>query len=178
MMVPISQLDPARRYKSVEQLSADIERHLKGLPVIARKDTFKYRAGKFVRGNRFAVAAAAVVVLSLIGGIVATAWQARAAAAQARAARQEKEKVETISAFLGQVLNSTNPVLKVSHDSSRERTITEVLDEAARRLESGEFDNQPEVKAELERIIADSYKWTGQTPPGGSAPGGICCPAN
>jgi eukaryotic-like serine/threonine-protein kinase len=154
--------DPARRYRSVEQLSADIERHLKGLPVIARKDTFKYRAGKFVRRNRFAVAAAALVVLSLVGGIVATAWQARAAASQARAARQEKEKAEAISAFLGQVLNSTNPVLKVSHDSSRERTITEVLDEAAGRLESGEFDNQPEVKAELERIIADSYNGQGR----------------
>jgi eukaryotic-like serine/threonine-protein kinase len=154
--------DPARRYKSVEQFSADIERHLKGLPVIARKDTFKYRAGKFVSRNRLAVAAAAVILCSLIGGIVTTAWQARVAARQARAAQQEKDKAESISAFLGQVLNSTNPVLKVSHDSSRERTITEVLDEAARRLESGEFDNQPEVKAELERIIANSYNGQGR----------------
>jgi eukaryotic-like serine/threonine-protein kinase len=161
--------EPERRYESAAQLSTDIQRHLDGLPVIARKDTFKYRAGKFVRRNRLAVAAAAVIVLSLIGGIVATAWQARAAAWQARAAasqaqaaRREKEKAETISAFLGQVLNSTNPVLKVSHDSSRERTITEVLDEAARRLESGEFDNQPEVKAELERIISNSYNGQGR----------------
>jgi eukaryotic-like serine/threonine-protein kinase len=154
--------DPTRRYKSVEQFSQDIERHLKGLPVIARKDTFKYRAGKFVRRNRLAVAAAAVILLSLIGGIVATAWQARVAARQARVAQQEKDKAESISAFLGQVLNSTNPVLKVSHDNSRERTITEVLDEAARRVESGEFDNQPEVKAELERIIANSYNGQGR----------------
>jgi serine/threonine-protein kinase len=161
--------EPERRYESAAQLSTDIQRHLDGLPVIARKATFKYRAGKFVRRNRLAVAAAAVLLLSLIGGIVATAWQARAAAWQARAAAsqaqaalQEKEKAETISAFLGQVLNSTNPVLKVSHDSSRERTITEVLDEAARRLESGEFDNQPEVKAELERIISNSYNGQGR----------------
>jgi serine/threonine protein kinase/Tfp pilus assembly protein PilF len=154
--------DPARRYKSVEQFSADIERHLKGLPVIARKDTFKYRAGKFVGRNRLAVAAAAVTLLSLMGGIVATAWQARVAARQARVAQQEKDKAESISVFLGQVLNSTNPVLKVSHDSSRERTITKVLDEAARRLESGEFDNQPEVKAELEQIIANSYNGQGR----------------
>jgi eukaryotic-like serine/threonine-protein kinase len=154
--------DPARRYKSVEQFSADIERHLKGLPVIARKDTFKYRAGKFVRRNRLAVAAAAVILLSLMGGIVATAWQARVAAKQARVAQQEKDKAEAISAFLGQVLNSTNPVLKVSQDNGKERTITEVLDEAARRLESGEFDNQPEVKAELERIIANSYNGQGR----------------
>jgi serine/threonine-protein kinase len=154
--------EPERRYESAAQLSTDIQRHLDGLPVIARKDTFKYRAGKFVRRNRLAVAAAAVILLSLIGGIVATAWQARVAARQARVAQQEKDKAESISAFLGQVLNSTNPVLKVSHDNTRERTITEVLDEAARRLESGEFDNQPEVKAELERIIANSYNGQGR----------------
>jgi serine/threonine protein kinase len=154
--------DPARRYNSVEQFSADIERHLKGLPVIARKDTFKYRATKFIGRNRLALAAACLIVFTLLGGIIATTWEAGRARAQAWAARQEKDKAESISAFLAQVLNSTNPVLRVSHDSSRERTITEVLDEAARRLESGEFDNQPEVKAELERIVANSYNGQGR----------------
>ena len=32
--------EPARRYISVEQFSDDIRRHLDGLPVLARKDTF------------------------------------------------------------------------------------------------------------------------------------------
>jgi non-specific serine/threonine protein kinase/serine/threonine-protein kinase len=80
--------EPDRRYSSVEQLAADLRRHLEGLPVRARPDTFGYRAGKFVRRNRVPVAAGVAVALALVGGTVATAYQAREArAAQARAER-------------------------------------------------------------------------------------------
>src|SRR5207237_1162371 len=41
--------EPARRYESVAHFSADIQRHLEELPVVARKDTFTYRASKFIR---------------------------------------------------------------------------------------------------------------------------------
>ena len=51
--------EPARRYPSVEQFAGDVRRHLDGLPVRARPDTFRYRAGKFVRRNRVPVAAGA-----------------------------------------------------------------------------------------------------------------------
>ncbi len=71
--------DPARRYQSVEQFSEDIRRHLERLPVRARKDTFDYRASKFIRRNRLGVAAAAVVIVVLLAGIFATRWQAHRA---------------------------------------------------------------------------------------------------
>ena len=64
-----------RRYASVEQFSEDIRRHLEGLPVLARKDTVGYRAGKFVRRNKAGVAAAMLIVLMLIAGIIATTRQ-------------------------------------------------------------------------------------------------------
>ena len=69
--------EPERRYASVRQLSSDIGRHLDGLPVIARKDTWSYRSAKFVRRHRLAVAAVAIVTLTLVGGIVSTIWEAR-----------------------------------------------------------------------------------------------------
>lgn len=68
--------DPARRYASVEALSADLMRHLNGLPVEARPQTLVYRAGKFVRRNRAMVAAGAVAVLSLVAGTAVAARQA------------------------------------------------------------------------------------------------------
>jgi len=71
--------EPERRYQSVEQFSEDIRRHLEGRPVMARQDTLGYRAGKFVRRNKLSLAAAALVILSLVGGIVATTYQARRA---------------------------------------------------------------------------------------------------
>ena len=79
--------EPHRRYASAEQLSEDIRRHLEELPVTARKDTVRYRMEKFLRRHKAGVAAAALVFLSLIGGIVATSWQARIA-------RREHERAE------------------------------------------------------------------------------------
>jgi non-specific serine/threonine protein kinase/serine/threonine-protein kinase len=67
--------EPFRRYASVEQFAEDIERHLEGLPVRARADTFTYRSRKFVRRNKASVAAAIGVALSLVGGLTATTWQ-------------------------------------------------------------------------------------------------------
>jgi eukaryotic-like serine/threonine-protein kinase len=81
--------EPTRRYQSVEQFSEDIRRHLEARPVLARKDTIGYRAGKFVRRNTVATAAVALVFLSLLGGVIATTWQAhRANLAKARAERR------------------------------------------------------------------------------------------
>jgi eukaryotic-like serine/threonine-protein kinase len=64
--------EPGRRYSSVEQLSEDIRRHLEGRPVIARRDTFTYRAGKFVRRHKIGLAAASLILLTLLAGAVMT----------------------------------------------------------------------------------------------------------
>jgi len=79
--------DAGRRYRSVEQFADDIRRHLHHEPVLARPATFAYRVGKFARRNTLAVAAAAVILMSLIGGIIATSWQARIA-------QQERERAD------------------------------------------------------------------------------------
>jgi serine/threonine protein kinase len=142
--------EPARRYPAVGEFSEDIRRHVDGLPVVARKDTLKYRATKFVGRNRLSVAAAAIILLSLVGGMVATAWQARVA-------RREKANAENVNSFLKKLLAYSNPMVKVAGKNGGETSMKDVLDEASRRLDGEEFASQPEVKAELERIIAESY---------------------
>ena len=64
--------EPERRYASVDQLSNDISRHLEGRPVIARKDTLLYRSAKFIKRNKAAMVGAALILITLVGGIVAT----------------------------------------------------------------------------------------------------------
>jgi eukaryotic-like serine/threonine-protein kinase len=86
--------EPERRYPSVEQFSEDIRRHLESLPVQARPDTLAYRAGKFVRRNTGVSVAATLVVLSLVGGIVMTTWQAERAREQEAIAIAEKARAE------------------------------------------------------------------------------------
>ncbi|MBI3478011.1 MAG: serine/threonine protein kinase [Acidobacteria bacterium] len=71
--------EPQRRYASVEQFAADIRRNLAHLPITARKDTAGYRASKFVARHKAGVAAAAVVALILVIGLVITIREARIA---------------------------------------------------------------------------------------------------
>jgi non-specific serine/threonine protein kinase/serine/threonine-protein kinase len=89
--------EPQRRYASVSDFSEDIRRHLDGLPVRARKDTFPYRASKFIRRNKIAVAAAVIVSLTLVGGIIATAWEARVARAERAQAEQRFNDVRQLA---------------------------------------------------------------------------------
>lgn len=98
--------EPERRYRSVEQFSEDLQRYLSGLPVTARADTFGYRTSKFVRRNRVAVLAAALVLLSLLGGIAV-------ATRSARQARIERERAERRFA---QVRKLSNTFLFGFHD--------------------------------------------------------------
>jgi len=67
---------PAERYASADQFSEDIDRYLAGRPVRARRGAFSYVAGKFLRRNWLATAAAAIAMASLVGGLV-TATLAR-----------------------------------------------------------------------------------------------------
>jgi len=71
--------EPSRRYASVNDLQEDVRRHLDDLPVIARKDTVRYRATKFAARHKAGVAAATVILLVLIAGIVVTIHEARIA---------------------------------------------------------------------------------------------------
>ncbi len=91
--------EPQRRYASVERFSEDIRRHLEGLPVLARKGTLSYHAGKFIRRHKAGVAAALLILLTLVAGIVGTAWQARVA-------RVEKAKAEQLFADAREMANS------------------------------------------------------------------------
>jgi eukaryotic-like serine/threonine-protein kinase len=93
--------EPQRRYASADQFSSDIRRHLEGRPVRARPDTISYRAGKFVKRHRFGVVAAAVILLTLITGIVATVWQARIAQTErARAERRFNDVRKLANSFI------------------------------------------------------------------------------
>jgi serine/threonine protein kinase/tetratricopeptide (TPR) repeat protein len=151
--------EPQRRYSSVEQFSEDIRRHLEGLPVIARKDTFSYRTSRFIHRNKIGVAAAALIFLTLIGGIVATFWQARVARAERDKAVAEQTKAARINRFLQSVLQYSNPrwYSAGKGKAGPSTTTLDALNDAARRVDS-EFADQPEIQADLHQTIGDTYR--------------------
>ncbi len=68
--------EAARRYGSVAEFAGDLQRYLDGLPVRARKDTVTYRTRKFVRRHRTGVAAAVVLVATLVAGVAVSTLEA------------------------------------------------------------------------------------------------------
>jgi serine/threonine protein kinase len=89
--------EPQRRYASAEQLSEDIRRHLEGFAVRARADAFWYRAGKFIGRHTAGVAAALLVVLALIAGIIATSYQAHVANIERARAEHRFNEVRSLA---------------------------------------------------------------------------------
>jgi hypothetical protein len=84
--------EPERRYSSVEQFAGDLRRHLGSQPVTARPDTIRYRTSKFIQRNRTGFVGAVLLFFSLVGGIVATSWEAHSANLErARAERRFQE---------------------------------------------------------------------------------------
>ncbi len=88
------EVDPERRYRSVEQLDDDLRRYLEGAPVLARQGTALYRAGKFVRRHRAGVGAALGFVGMSGSFAVAMSRQAARVARERNAALEARDRAE------------------------------------------------------------------------------------
>jgi eukaryotic-like serine/threonine-protein kinase len=155
--------EPERRYATVEQFSRDIQRHMRGLPVMARADTWGYRTGRFVRRNAVltALATAAAIGLASLSG--AALWSAREAGRQRDAAFLAREQAdlsraqaEEITNFLRTILTSADPAR-----SGPQTTIGELLTGAAARLDD-DLQPRPLVRAAVESAIGSAYVGLGE----------------
>jgi len=138
--------EPARRYQTVDQFADDIRRHLESRPVLARKDTIGYRARKFVRRNRVAVAGALLILVSLIGGLIATAWQAHRATVQKALAERRFNDVRQLA---HSVLFDYHDAIKNLPGATRVRE--RLVKDALNYLDSlaGEATGDPALQREL-----------------------------
>lgn len=100
---------PAERYSSVTALTDDLQRYLKHEPINARPDTIRYRAAKFVRRNRTAVALAGLASAAVIAGSAGTLIQARVARSQRDFALHQLARAEAINDLDEYVLSNAAP---------------------------------------------------------------------
>src|SRR5580658_9071500 len=89
---------PAERYATANAFGEDIERFLRGDVVLAQPDSVAYRAGKFARRHWVGIAVAAVLLLTLAGGLAATSYEAKVASRQRDAALQAQSRLLTEAA--------------------------------------------------------------------------------
>jgi eukaryotic-like serine/threonine-protein kinase len=136
--------EPSERYASAAALADDLERYLRGDPVLAQPDSTSYRLRKFASRNRLAVGAAAAVVLALAAGLLVATWQLRIA-------REEKRHAEEVKEFVASIFRSADPYFS----GSREMTAAKLLTLAKDRIDR-EMASQPANAAELLLIVGEA----------------------
>ncbi|HEY5758001.1 MAG TPA: serine/threonine-protein kinase, partial [Steroidobacter sp.] len=151
--------EPERRYSSAEQLAGDVDRYLRGLPVLARPDSWSYRAGKFVQRYALGVALSAALVATLIGFTITVYMQSLRieqerdlAQAQRSIADSQRERAEAVSAFLIDSFKVVDPFA----EGNNAITARQILDNGAARI-AHELNDQQEIKADVLDTIGSAY---------------------
>lgn len=141
--------NPENRYASVTALADDLHRYLRNQPINARPDSFVYRAAKFVRRNRAAVAFSTLAVMATAAGVVGTLIQTHTARAQRDLALRQLLRRQAVNDFNEFLLSDAAP-------SGKPFTVNELLRRAEKIL------SQPHAVDDSNRVellvsIGDQY---------------------
>ncbi|MDG1838901.1 MAG: serine/threonine-protein kinase [Phycisphaerales bacterium] len=180
--------DRLHRYGSAEALAADVRRYLDGQPLEAGPESNLYRLRKLIRRHRGPVAAAALILLALIGGVIGTSiFAVRAAAERSRAQQQteiaqvkshqaetemnravvEAERTQRMFLFLNQrLLQIADPRTASGElDTFRaDQPFIQVLDAAAAAIPMY-FAEQPELESRISHTVGAAYFGLGRFEP-------------
>ena len=143
--------EPSERYASVDQFSEDVRRYLEGLPVLARKSTLGYRCRKYVLRHKVGVGAAALILLSLVTGLVLTVREARIA--QANAARAER-RFNDVRMLAGSLIFEIHDSIRALPGATAARQL--ILERAQQYLDN--LAPEARTDAALLRELAAAYE--------------------
>jgi eukaryotic-like serine/threonine-protein kinase len=144
--------DPQQRYRSVDQFAADLQRWLEGRPVLAVPPSLAYRAHKFGRRHRVALATASAVTVALVAASVVSIREGIRA-------NRETAVAEAVNEFLQNDLLAQAGASFQSGPSTKpdpDLKVRTALDRAAERI-GGKFAKQPEVEASIRDTMGMTY---------------------
>ena len=148
--------DRGQRYESAAALADDLRRFLGHQPVLAAPPSLRYRMAKFVRRNRVAVAATAIVALALVTstvvaglGLLEARESERKALLAATQAEQARQVAESTSEFLVDLFTSADPRAQAGDVL----TARDLLERGVERVDA--LADQPGVQAQLLHTLGD-----------------------
>jgi serine/threonine-protein kinase len=141
--------EPGQRYATVEQLLQDIRRYLSGLPVLARKGTFRYRFRKLAKRHALSICSSLGVLL-VIAGLVT--FHMLSLAKERDRAQLEAAKARQIADFLGELFKVSDP----NQARGEEISARQLVDRGAQRI-ANELGDQPEVQSEMMAVLGTIY---------------------
>ncbi len=146
--------DADRRYGTVAEVGREIRRFLNREPLQAGPPSVRYRAAKFVRKHRTAVATGSIVAAALVGATVFSGLAAASEARQRVRAENEQQVAQAINDFLHDFLTASLP-----SSQGPEVTVREALDAASSQLAANDdLAARPLVTAGIHRTLGVSYR--------------------
>jgi serine/threonine protein kinase/tetratricopeptide (TPR) repeat protein len=151
--------DRVRRYGTASELSADISRYLRNEPVIAGPATAGYRIQKYAARHRFALAAAAGLLLLLAGFAVTQTVELRRITEERNRATRERDRATRVTDFMTNMFRVSDP----SEARGNSITAREILDKASTNIDTG-LAKDPELQAQMMHVMGDVYDNLGLYP--------------
>lgn len=144
--------DPERRYPSVDQLSADLRRHLEGRAVEVRGDSAAYRLRRFAGRHPWPVATGALLGVGLMVGLGALGLHSSRLEAERSRAEMEAARAEATTGFLLDLFD-------LAGDSGAQDTITvgALLAQGRERLDERVGDH-PLVQIEFLKSLEEAHR--------------------
>ncbi len=138
--------EPADRYASVGAFIDDLQRWLGHRPVRARQRSWRHRLALGLRRHALAASLSATLALAVLAGLAATSWQWKRAEGAARQSDQ-------VTTYLTELLSSASPDVH----GGQSPNVMELL-EKSRREVATQFNDEPETKARLLKVLATTYE--------------------
>ena len=149
----------ARRYPAVSELAADLRRHLDDEPVSAGPPSHSYRLKKFLIRYRAAVLSGALLLLTLVGGIVGTGIGLWEASLQRDAARLEADRARRVTDFLVRTLTLADPEVALDPALS----VRDLLGRASAQVPDF-FAGQPLAEGRVHATLGQAFESLAELP--------------
>jgi len=142
-------VDADLRYASADELVADLNRYLDGLPVRARPDTWRYRLGKFNKRKPWLMPLLTVAVIAIASYVLTLSLYSTRLASQQQLTLATQE-------FLIDLFKSPDPFAPADVERGTSITVVDALEIGQVRARS-ELVDQPELRASLLAAISEVY---------------------
>ncbi|MEM7081189.1 MAG: serine/threonine-protein kinase [Pseudomonadota bacterium] len=146
-------VEPSRRYQTVNALTLDIQHFLQARPVTARPPSAAYLVSRFIKRNRKTVLAAGVTVAALLAGItMATIGLVRATQAE-RVAVDKQRTAESAKEFVVSIFTASDPEAALG----RQVSASDLLRQGAARIDQ-QLDDEPAIQSELLQTMGRAFE--------------------
>ncbi|MFN7934896.1 MAG: serine/threonine-protein kinase [Bryobacteraceae bacterium] len=135
-----------RRYESVEQFAADVQRFLDGVPVVAHADSACYRFRKFLGRHKGSLSASLLAIAGVVGGIGMAVHETRVAQGHAAAAERRFGQVRKLAS--GMLFDQYDSIKSTPGATKAREAIVRTAQEYLDRL-AAEAGNNRELTLEL-----------------------------